>query len=188
MDALSLLTADHNRVRGLFALFTAAHDQGNLEEARGIVQRIANELTVHTSIEESTFYPAIRDMNDELAEMVAEALEEHGVAKNLLQEIEAVGDGEAWVAKAQVLVESVEHHAEEEEREMFPKVRSACDTARLEELGVALEDAKKQLGAPTLQDKIDLTDETLRELAREQQIPGRSKMDHEELAATVAPD
>jgi hemerythrin superfamily protein len=33
-----------------------------------------------------------------------------------------------------VVVENVEHHAEEEESEMFPKVRSAADVQALETL------------------------------------------------------
>ena len=188
MDALTLLTADHNRVRGLFAMFKAAHEQDDLERARTVVGRITEELTVHTSIEESAFYPAVRAMGDELAELIAEANEEHRVAKTLLDEIAAVDPAdEAWAAKVQVLIENVEHHAEEEEQQMFPKVRSAAGAKRLESLGEELEAAKRKLGAPTLQDKIDLTNDALERLAREQQIPGRSSMDHDELAATVAP-
>ena len=57
----------------------------------------------------------------------------------------------------------------------------------LEEIGERLEARKAELGAPTLADKIDLTKDALAELAKEQEIPGRSKMSQEELAATVAP-
>jgi hypothetical protein len=92
-----------------------------------------------------------------------------------------------FAAKVTVLIESVEHHAEEEESEMWTAVRKALSGEQLEQLGQALEDRKKQLGAPTLADKIDLTKTELVELAKNQEIPGRSKMDHDELAATVAP-
>ncbi|MCU1351982.1 MAG: hypothetical protein JWM05_1191, partial [Acidimicrobiales bacterium] len=57
----------------------------------------------------------------------------------------------------------------------------------LQALGDALEARKAALGAPTLADKIDLTKAELVDLAKAQEIPGRSKMDHDELAATVAP-
>ena len=50
-----------------------------------------------------------------------------------------------------------------------------------------LEARKAELGAPVLADKQHLTNEQLRELATEQEIPGRSSMDRDELAATVSP-
>jgi hypothetical protein len=91
-------------------------------------------------------------------------------------------------APKMMVLENVEHHAEEEESEMFPKLRSGMDTGALDALAERLEERKSQLGAPVLADKIDLTDDELKRLATEQeQIPGLSKMFNDELAATVAP-
>ena len=187
MDALTLLTADHNRVRGLFTRWKAAHEADDTSTAGELYKKIAEELTVHTDIEETVFYPAI-DVNDEIHEMVMESLEEHKVAKSEIHEASMLpAADERFAAKVTVLIESVEHHAEEEESELWTLVRKAMTAEQLEELGQKLEDRKKQLGAPTLADKIDLTKTELSELAKEQEIPGRSKMDHDELAATVAP-
>jgi len=80
----------------------------------------------------------------------------------------------------------VEHHAEEEEKEMFPPLRRSM-ADQLEQMATRLEARKAELGAPVLADKIDLTKEELLELARDQEIPGRSGMSQEELAATVGP-
>jgi len=188
MDALTLLTADHNRVRGLFTRFQAAHEADDQATAVQLATKIFDELEVHTTIEETVFYPAITDVTDEVHELVVEGEEEHKVAKDLMTEVRALPpEDEHWAAKMKVLIESVEHHAEEEETEMFPQLRSALDAAALESLGEALEAKKMELGAPTLADKIDLTKEELSQLAKEQEIPGRSKMSQEELAATVAP-
>jgi hemerythrin superfamily protein len=188
MDALTLLTADHNRVRGLFEQFETAHEAEDTATMAVIVAKIVEDLEVHTTIEEEIFYPAVKGMNDELKEMVAEANEEHHVVKTLTDEFTALEPGsDEWVAKVTVMKENVEHHAEEEETEMFPKVRSGCDATTLTELAERLEARKRELGAPTLADKIDLTKEELLEKAREQSIPGRSSMSQEELAATVAP-
>lgn len=188
MDALTLLTADHNRVRGLFARWKAAHEADDTATAGQLFKKIADELDVHTDIEETVFYPAITDLSKEIHEMVMEALEEHKVAKSEIHEARMLpAADERFIAKVTVLIESVEHHAEEEEEEMWTALRKAMSKEQLEQLGQALEDRKKQLGAPTLADKIDLTKTELSELAKEQEIPGRSKMDHDELAATVAP-
>jgi hemerythrin superfamily protein len=188
MDALELLTADHNRVRGLFSLFKKAHEAEDTAEMTSVAERIATELEVHTTIEEEIFYPAVKALDDELPEMVAEANEEHHVAKVLLGELAGLDQGsEEWSAKVTVLIENVEHHAEEEEEEMFPDVRSSSDAAAREQWGEQMEARKRELGAPTLADKIDLTKEELLKKAQAQEIPGRSTMSQEELAATVAP-
>jgi hemerythrin superfamily protein len=188
MDALELLIGDHNRVKGLFARFNAAHDADDLTVQQVVADSIFTELDVHTEIEETVFYPAVQELSDEIRETVVEGLEEHRVAKELIREARALDPSdEHWPAKVKVLTESVEHHVEEEQSEMFPKVRAAMEPDRLEALGRALDRKKADLGAPTLSATIDLTKAELEELAKEQQIPGRSKMSKEALAASVAP-
>jgi hemerythrin superfamily protein len=150
--------------------------------------KVMNELTVHTTIEEQVFYPSVKGRSHELGEMVDEALQEHHVAKMLMDEMKQLEPGgDDWVAKMQVLIENVEHHAGEEEQEMFPKVRAATPGADLESFGARLEEQKRPYGAPTASDNLDLSAEELRRMAAQQKIPGRSKMNKEELAATVAP-
>lgn len=186
MDALALLTADHNRVRGLFARFQAAEEAEDTAQMAELSQKILTELEVHTTIEEEIFYPEVSAASEEIKDTVDEGLEEHHVAKMLMDETKALPpDDDAWAAKMKVLIESVEHHAGEEEEEMFPMCRKALDKAVLEDLGMRLEARKAQLGAPTAADKEHLTTEQLKELASEQEIPGRSSMDREELLATV---
>jgi hemerythrin superfamily protein len=188
MDAVQLLIADHNRVRGLFTQARSAHDADDLSKLSALAQVIFTELDVHTRIEEEIFYPEVKAANSELAEMVAEGLEEHHVVDQLIEEMKGLDPSDdSWAAKLTVMMENVEHHAEEEEDDMFPKVRSALNGARLGELAERLEARKAQLGAPTLADKDHLSMEDLARLAREQEIPGRSTMKREELLATVAP-
>jgi iron-sulfur cluster repair protein YtfE (RIC family) len=188
MDAISLLIADHNRVRGLFARYEAAHTSDDDAAAAELVARIVQELDVHMTIEEDVFYPAIHELQDDIADSVDEGVEEHHVAKVLIKELLALPPtDDAWVAKVTVLIESVEHHVDEEEEELFPHVRGASDAAWLRELADKLEARKRELGAPVLADKIEMPKAELEALARAQQIPGRSSMDREELAATVSP-
>jgi hemerythrin superfamily protein len=187
MDALELLTADHNRVRGLFTRFQAAEgsDDGKAAE---LAAMIFEELEVHTKIEEEIFYPAVKACNEEIADLVAEGLEEHHVVEELMAEAKGLDPSdEAWAAKLKVMMENVEHHAEEEEQELFPLVRKGLDENARTDLGQRLEAMKAQLGAPTAADKAHLSTEELNRLAREQEIPGRSSMKREELVATVAP-
>lgn len=188
MDALQLLTADHNRVRGLFKRFSSAEEEDKYEAMAELQQTIFNELEVHTQIEEEVFYPQVKDASEDIGDTVAESFEEHHVVKVLMSEIkELQAKDDVFAAKMKVLIENVEHHAKEEEEELFPDVRKALGAEKLDKMAKSLEELKARLGAPTMADKIDLTTEQLEELAREQEIPGRSKLSKEELAATVAP-
>jgi hemerythrin superfamily protein len=188
VDALDLLIADHNRVRGLFARFRKAEDHEEAEDMQMLAKRIVEELEVHTTIEEEIFYPSVHDLSEDISDVVDEGVQEHHVAKVLIEELGTVEAGsDAWTAKMIVLIESVEHHAEEEEKAMFPKVRSASTAEQREDLGARLETRKTKLGAPTSADAQHLTAEELKALASEQEIPGRSSMDVEELRATVDP-
>jgi hemerythrin superfamily protein len=188
MDALELLTADHNRVRGLFARFQAAEGENSAQAAQ-LAKKIFEELEIHTKIEEQIFYPAITQLNDEIHDLVTEGLEEHHVVDSLMDEAKVLTVvDEHWAAKIKVLIENVEHHADEEEEELFPQVRKAMDDDTRVELGQRMEAMKAQLGAPTAADKEHFSTEELNRLAREQEIPGRSKMKRDELLATVAPE
>jgi hemerythrin superfamily protein len=188
MDALELLTADHNRVRGLFKRWKAAEERDDTEAMKLLTTKIVEELLIHMTIEEEIFYPAVRGESEEIRETVFEGVEEHHVAKVLVQELaDMPPGGEEWTAKVKVLIESVEHHADEEEQDMFPPVRSKTVADQRERLGARLEQRKVTLGAPPMEVALDLTMEELKEKAKEQEIPGRSKMKKEELAATVDP-
>jgi hemerythrin-like domain-containing protein len=117
---------------------------------------------------------------------VDEGVEEHHVAKLLIDEIESLPPGsDAWVAKMTVLIESVEHHVDEEEDELFPSVRSSMSVEWRDTLGRELEAEKVRRGATSLARKTDLTKAELRALASAQKIPGRSYLDHDHLAASV---
>jgi hemerythrin superfamily protein len=143
MDAIQLLTADHDEVRGLFEQFRQAHEAEDMDRMKELQKQIFSELETHTRIEEDIFYPAVRETDEEeLAESVDEGVQEHHVVKVLMREIEEVSGEDTFVAKMKVLMENVEHHAEEEETDMFPDLRDKMDQAQLEELGAELEAAK----------------------------------------------
>ena len=78
--------------------------------------------------------------------MVLESLEEHKQIKTLLREMDNLAsDSEKFEPKLKVLMENVEHHAEEEEEgKMFPKLRQIMGKQKLEKLGADLEEAKGQ--------------------------------------------
>jgi hemerythrin superfamily protein len=188
MDALTLLTADHNRVRGLFTRFHEAKNSGDTTQLGELAEKIFFELKVHTDIEEKIFYPAVRDLDESLSDEVEEGLQEHHVVDMLITEAQDLQPGEdSWLAKMTVLIENVEHHAAEEEQDLFPAVRSKSDAETRQQWGARLEAMKAKHGAPTSEAAAKLSTTELRQLSREQRIPNRSKMSREELIATVDP-
>ena len=134
-----MLKEDHQKVKGLFQEIRKSSDGSRQKE---LFDKIDTELEIHTHIEEAVFYPAIEEQ-EELKDMVAEALEEHHQAKELLQQLETLTvDNHDFGSKLRQLMEAVEHHVEEEEGEMFPKIREVFDENELEQLGEDLESAK----------------------------------------------
>ena len=143
MDAIELLTSDHNEVRAMFEQFKQAKEAEDTDRMRELQQQIFQELETHTRIEEDIFYPAVKALDDEeLTETVDEGVQEHHVVKVLMREIESVSGDDTFAAKMTVLIENVEHHADEEESELFPEVRDKMGQPRLQELGAELEAAK----------------------------------------------
>lgn len=143
MDAIQLLTSDHENVRKLFDQFRSAAEEDDESEMRSIQEQIFDELETHTRIEEQVFYPAIRDLDgEELDDTVDESLQEHHVVDVLMREIRVLKDLDVYKAKMTVLIENVEHHADEEEDEMFPDVRERMSQEELDELGSRLKAAK----------------------------------------------
>ena len=143
-DAIVLLKDDHKAVERLFKQFERlVKDEAAPSRKRKVVDEIIEALAVHATIEEQHFYPTVRDRCEDLDDTVLEGLEEHHVVKWTLSELEDMApDHERFDAKVSVLIESVRHHVEEEESEMFPLVRDVMGRKALRELGDALVAAK----------------------------------------------
>ena len=143
-DAIELLTADHRKVEKLFKQYSKlVEDEASYNEKEALAVTICAELTIHAQVEEEIFYPAARDALDE-EDLIDEAIVEHASAKDLVAQLEEMSpDDDLFDAKLKVLSELIEHHVEEEEDEMFPKLRKAkLDTGAL---GPQIIERKQQL-------------------------------------------
>ena len=143
MNAFELLKKDHEKVSGLFKQLDETTERA-VKTREELFAKLKEELDIHARIEETIFYPAIKEA-EETHEITLEAIEEHNVVKQLLSELEqlSVAD-ETWTAKLTVLKENVEHHVEEEEGEMFKDARKVLSTEQVEELGARMESAKQE--------------------------------------------
>ena len=124
-DAIALLTADHREVHEMFEQFEQLGDRARATKEK-LKEKICKALIAHTTIEEEIFYPAVREQIEDGEDMVDEAVVEHAAAKDLIQQLQEMDpDDELFDAKVKVLGEQIDHHVEEEEKEMFPKVKKS---------------------------------------------------------------
>jgi predicted DNA-binding protein len=134
MDAITLLKADHDKVKGLLTELESTTERG-VKTRTELFERIKSELTVHEIIEEEIFYPELKD-HPKAEDIVLEGFEEHHVVDLLMGELDALPvDDETWGPKALVMKENIEHHIEEEEGEMFRQARSVFEKDELDDLG-----------------------------------------------------
>jgi hemerythrin superfamily protein len=164
-DAIELLTADHKSVKAMFQAFEKLKERDDADDEKAdLVQRICAELSVHATIEEEIFYPAVREAIDE-DDLMDEADVEHASAKDLIAELEVASPGDDhFDAKVTVLGELIEHHVKEEEGEMFPKAKKAIN---VDAVGAELAERKAELS-----DEMADSEEPVDDATRQSQ-PGR---------------
>jgi hemerythrin superfamily protein len=180
-DPIEMLMQDHREVEQLFAQYQQSKDAA-------LVEQICTELTVHAAAEEKVVYPALGADVSGGKGMRQHAEKEHQEVKDAIFEIERLGYGDPGVeALMQTIIEGVTEHVQEEEGEVFPKMREDLTDERITALGEELETTKQALLAEAESGGalIDLTKEKLAELARDKGIEGRSDMTKEELVSAL---
>lgn len=138
MNALELLALDHEKLGDLFDQLQEA-DQ--FEDKQDIFEVLREEMSLHSQAEEAVFYPTLREITG-LEELVESSLADHDRLKSLLNEIDATEDESDFDSKIDDLQETFDQHIDQEENEVFPKVRSEMDERALERLGQKLAQSK----------------------------------------------
>jgi hemerythrin superfamily protein len=139
-NAVQLIKQDHKKVEGLFQKFTKTKGE---DAKRRIAEQAMDQLEVHAKIEEEIFYPAAKSELED-GETIEEALREHGMVKDLIEELRGMEFGDnSFEEKWFELVENVQHHVQEEENELLPQVQdSALDLAQC---GEEMQERKDEL-------------------------------------------
>ncbi len=146
MNAVELLKSDHQKVKQLFRRFEEAGERAHQTKKR-IADEAIHEIEVHTEIEEKVFYPAVQaKAKGDLEDTVREGWEEHHVVDGIMAELKGLSpEDEQFEAKFKVLTENVEHHIEEEEKEMLPEAEKLLGKDAIEQLGSQMQQLKEQL-------------------------------------------
>lgn len=135
MNILDTLHEEHEMVDGLFQ---AIKDAQSTEDKAALVAELVDALSKHTRAEEQAVYVTLDD-----DEMISHATEEHREADMMLRRLEGTGvDRPNFPKFLEKLEESVKHHVEEEEGEIFDRLRELHSDVELAELAEAFEVAK----------------------------------------------
>jgi hemerythrin superfamily protein len=148
-NPISMLKADHVKVKRLLRQLGETGDRAVKERER-LVRVIERELKTHAQIEEELFYPTFKKIAEgtDAEDLFYEATEEHHVVDMVLPALKAANPrSHEFAAKAKVLKELVEHHAGEEERQMFVKARQIMSDEQMEALGDLMQQRKKSIQA-----------------------------------------
>jgi hemerythrin superfamily protein len=142
LDIYSLIKKDHQEVASLFRRLKAA--EGFSETSEQLFAQLREELELHAHVEERVWYAAFREAEG-TQELVEEALEDHALVQNLVDELVVLGlDDEAWNEKLEGLEAHIEDHVEHEEGNIFDVARQLFTAEQVAELAQRWQTAKQE--------------------------------------------
>jgi hemerythrin-like domain-containing protein len=129
----ALLEKQHRKVEGIFKKL-----EGGRSDAAPLLRELADNLAAHMAIEQEIYYPAVKKID---ADLVLESYEEHSLAELGLKRLLATSPkDEAFEARVTAVKELIEHHVEEEEEDLFPRVDRKLGREALAALGDSMEE------------------------------------------------
>lgn len=143
MDAMNLLKRQHKEMNDLFDAFEKFDKHNDDKAKQSTFEQIADYLAIHTTIEESYFYPAARAQGTK--EELAEAYDEHSEVKRLLLHAMKSTDHPGFSGLVAAIRGGLQHHIHEEENQLFPKVKKLLDKAQLDDIGAKMDKLAQEL-------------------------------------------
>lgn len=141
-NALEVMQEDYDNICGLLEELEATPDP---EQAQVVFAQLYNEVVLHSTIAADVFYPNLR-LRLEAPDFVARFQDRLGQGQELLDSAvyldPASGEFKQAVARLRTLLET---HFQQEQDELFPRVREKMNEDELEELAVVLEQSKGQV-------------------------------------------
>jgi hemerythrin-like domain-containing protein len=145
MNAIQLLKKDHEKAKQAFLEIQAA----SVAQRAQLWAELEPELKAHEEIEEVALYSPVaqelgpRDLT--LKEWPQHHHEEVSEAEALIQKIDGLDPTtDEWIEMVEELQEILEHHIQEEEGDIWPRIQQAWDEPKLEHAGQRMETLKRQ--------------------------------------------
>ena len=148
MDAIETLEKDHDRIRSLFSEFNETTDPQELQDC---FDKIGNILTIHAEAEEQVLYPEASNCEG-TGEIIAKGHQDHDKGDQMVMEIKSINPSESqFKQKVKELQSFMLNHLDEEENDLFPKVRQGMDDLKLEELATEIKHTKAEVASKVVE-------------------------------------
>jgi iron-sulfur cluster repair protein YtfE (RIC family) len=134
-DVVDLLKHDHRDVEQLFGAFER-------DRQPSLAAEICAQLELHMTAEERFVYPALRERVSGGKELADEAEHEHAEAKQMIGRVKRTSEPQHLAQVVGELQQAIEHHVEEEEETVFPKMESDLANIELEAIGANVQEFK----------------------------------------------
>ncbi|MFG3293201.1 hemerythrin domain-containing protein [Streptomyces sp. NPDC048179] len=145
-NVLAELMTDHREVEEMFSRIEAMTGGG--QELRDLVDDVTIELVRHSVAEEQYLYPAVREYIEGGDRLADKEIADHGRVEELLKQLEKTDTEDPRTGSLlHQLMTEVSDHVQDEETNLFPKLRQVCSPETLDELGDKVRRAKAM--APT---------------------------------------
>ncbi|WP_430792027.1 hemerythrin domain-containing protein [Actinoplanes sp. G11-F43] len=174
-DIVEIIKEQHRQVEDLL---TRAEKGG--DDSAALMREVARMLLPHSEAEESFVYPRIRDLAEEAGEEVKDGAVEHHQVEEMLKNLLRGDSGDpGYDGTVAAIAGELRHHVQEEEEELLPILADRLDAAERAEMGRRFAEATSGSADHAT------TRRELYEMARDQDIHGRSRMNKQELAEAV---
>lgn len=140
MDAIKFLLKEHNKIRSAFKNIKKSI---KLETKQKLFSILAKKLVIHETMEQKKWYPSLKkEINDN--KLIKHLVSEEKSAAKAIKRLKKVKSETTWINQCNELNQDVEHHASQEENELFPIVLENLEKQKLIKLGETLNQFKKQ--------------------------------------------
>ncbi|GIE89871.1 hemerythrin domain-containing protein [Actinoplanes regularis] len=181
-DIVEIIKEQHRQVDDL--LSRAEKDDS---DRAGLVREAARMLLPHSAAEEDFVYPAIRKKAAESGEEVRDGVVEHHQIEEMLTNLlDGSPDDPGYDGTLAAIIGELRHHVREEEEDLLPILTERLSDADREAMGRRFAEATTGELPGSGRSAGGDTRRELYERAKEQDIPGRSRMTKEELAQAVS--
>lgn len=132
MELVSALKKDHQTIKKLYK--SGLQKRTGYEAKKKLFKKLSVLVNAHSKSEEEALYSNITDLS-RVNHFAYEGFEEHNLVDQLLRELKSVSEQHVWEAKFTVVCELLQHHIEEEEKELFPKISKMLSLDIRKDLG-----------------------------------------------------
>jgi hemerythrin superfamily protein len=142
MNAIELLTKDHQQVQQLFSDFLSS-DEEDFAQREDLFQEIEKLVLAHSEAEEEILYPAVEP---HAAGLIQRSISEHQEVKQLLTEMLSYEvDDDEFETRMQTLMQKFQTHVQEEEGSggTFEVARQNFSEDELDDMGRRIQKREK---------------------------------------------